>query len=180
MGPSRALSGCTKLLPTIGRRLPKTRITMMQPSRITCPWLNLKLPSFKPSRKARAKPMHGKELHHFLNLYISKISGGLLLICSSNMVDSYCWYCFYDVIYCKENNVDDFRNEIHLVFKSLRACLVGRNNPKEMEMKTFLLFGILEESDLKGMHVDLNVSLDDNFNITDDTRIRAAIKSKQG
>ncbi|GKG31853.1 hypothetical protein Tco_0426803, partial [Tanacetum coccineum] len=25
---------------------------------------------------------------------------------------------------------------------TLRACLVGRNNPKEMEMKTFLLFGM--------------------------------------
>lgn len=37
----------------------------------------------------------------------------------------------------------------------------------------------LQESDLKGkrvfVRVDLNVPLDDNCNITDDTRIRAAI-----
>jgi phosphoglycerate kinase len=37
----------------------------------------------------------------------------------------------------------------------------------------------LKEADLKGkrvfVRVDLNVPLDDNFNITDDTRIRAAV-----
>jgi phosphoglycerate kinase len=37
----------------------------------------------------------------------------------------------------------------------------------------------LKETDLKGkrvfVRVDLNVPLDDNFNITDDTRIRAAV-----
>ena len=37
----------------------------------------------------------------------------------------------------------------------------------------------LKESDLKGkrvfVRVDLNVPLDDSFNITDDTRIRAAV-----
>ena len=39
--------------------------------------------------------------------------------------------------------------------------------------------GSLKEGDLKGkrvfVRVDLNVPLDDNFNITDDTRIRAAV-----
>lgn len=39
--------------------------------------------------------------------------------------------------------------------------------------------GSLKEADLKGkrvfVRVDLNVPLDDNFNITDDTRIRAAV-----
>ncbi|GJS92033.1 RNA-directed DNA polymerase [Tanacetum coccineum] len=34
----------------------------------------------------------------------------------------------------------------------LRACLVGRNNPKEMEMKTFLLFGMSSGND--GLTVD--------------------------
>lgn len=39
--------------------------------------------------------------------------------------------------------------------------------------------GSLKEADLKGkrvfVRVDLNVPLDDNFKITDDTRIRAAV-----
>lgn len=39
--------------------------------------------------------------------------------------------------------------------------------------------GSLQEADLKGkrvfVRVDLNVPLDDNLNITDDTRIRAAV-----
>ena len=46
-------------------------------------------------------------------------------------------------------------------------------------MATKRSVGTLKEADLKGkrvfVRVDLNVPLDDNFNITDDTRIRAAV-----
>lgn len=46
-------------------------------------------------------------------------------------------------------------------------------------MATKRSVGTLKEADLKGKRVflrsDLNVPLDDNFNITDDTRIRAAV-----
>lgn len=46
-------------------------------------------------------------------------------------------------------------------------------------MATKKSVGTLKEADLKGkkvfVRVDLNVPLDDNFNITDDTRIRAAV-----
>lgn len=46
-------------------------------------------------------------------------------------------------------------------------------------MATKKSVGDLKEADLKGkkvfVRVDLNVPLDDNFNITDDTRIRAAV-----
>lgn len=46
-------------------------------------------------------------------------------------------------------------------------------------MATKRSVGTLKEGDLKGkrvfVRVDLNVPLDDNFNITDDTRIRAAV-----
>ncbi|KAK9989320.1 hypothetical protein SO802_029559 [Lithocarpus litseifolius] len=46
-------------------------------------------------------------------------------------------------------------------------------------MATKRSVGELKESDLKGkrvfVRVDLNVPLDDNLNITDDTRVRAAI-----
>ncbi|WRX29165.1 Phosphoglycerate kinase - like 3 [Theobroma cacao] len=46
-------------------------------------------------------------------------------------------------------------------------------------MATKKSVGALKEADLKGkrvfVRVDLNVPLDDNFNITDDTRIRAAV-----
>ena len=46
-------------------------------------------------------------------------------------------------------------------------------------MATKKSVGDLKETDLKGkrvfVRVDLNVPLDDNFNITDDTRIRAAV-----
>lgn len=46
-------------------------------------------------------------------------------------------------------------------------------------MATKTSVGSLKEADLKGkrvfVRVDLNVPLDHNFNITDDTRIRAAV-----
>lgn len=46
-------------------------------------------------------------------------------------------------------------------------------------MATKRSVGELKESDLKGkrvfVRVDLNVPLDDNLNITDDTRVRAAV-----
>ena len=52
-------------------------------------------------------------------------------------------------------------------------CLLG------FVMATKRSVGDLKEADLKGkkvfVRVDLNVPLDDNLNITDDTRIRAAI-----
>ncbi|KAK7401615.1 hypothetical protein VNO78_13231 [Psophocarpus tetragonolobus] len=48
-----------------------------------------------------------------------------------------------------------------------------------IRMATKRSVGTLKEADLKGkrvfVRVDLNVPLDDNFNITDDTRIRAAV-----
>lgn len=47
------------------------------------------------------------------------------------------------------------------------------------EMATKRSVGTLKEGDLKGkrvfVRVDLNVPLDDNLNITDDTRVRAAV-----
>lgn len=50
---------------------------------------------------------------------------------------------------------------------------------KLKKMATKRSVGTLKEADLKGkrvfVRVDLNVPLDDNLNITDDTRIRAAI-----
>ncbi|GMP51786.1 hypothetical protein CsSME_00017879 [Camellia sinensis var. sinensis] len=46
-------------------------------------------------------------------------------------------------------------------------------------MATKRSVGTLKEADLKGkkvfVRVDLNVPLDDNLNITDDTRVRAAV-----
>lgn len=48
-----------------------------------------------------------------------------------------------------------------------------------IKMATKRSVGTLKEGDLKGkrvfVRVDLNVPLDDNSNITDDTRIRAAV-----
>ncbi|THG10774.1 hypothetical protein TEA_010682 [Camellia sinensis var. sinensis] len=72
-------------------------------------------------------------------------------------------------------------NLVHIIFNSIDGgeYPLKENDTEGSEMATKRSVGTLKEADLKGkkvfVRVDLNVPLDDNLNITDDTRVRVAV-----